>query len=127
MSTSLSRSPLDLLLLGGWGLLLLALSAPLFLDTGASIGFWLMQCVPWLLLLPGLLKRSSRSLQWLCFLVLFFLMAGILQVFSPAPFIRALGVVTILLCAFLFPAAIVTLRRRRRAAPSGEPPHGRTS
>lgn len=123
----IARSTLDRLILLCWALLLGTLSAPLLLDDNASIGFWLMQCLPWLLLLPGLLHGNPRSLQWLGFLVLFFFTVGILQVFSSVPTDRLLGLATILLCAILFAAAIVSLRhRRRRSTHSGESPHGRT-
>ena len=126
MSGIATRSALDRLILLCWALQLGALSAPLLLDSNASIGFWLMQCLPWLLLLPGLLRGKPRSLQWLGFLVLFLFTIGVLQVFSPAPASRLLGTVTILLCAILFVAAIVSLRYQRRSAHSGESSHGRT-
>jgi uncharacterized membrane protein len=113
------RNPLDLVLAVGWVLLLLLLSAPLLLSATASIGSWLMACVPLLLTLPGLLHRHGRSLQWLCFLVLFYFTLGVLQAFSPDSRIHWLGLVTSFLCVLLFGAAIVNLRRWRQ---SGTPP-----
>lgn len=38
---------------------------------------WLMQTVPLLLILPGLIQRSPRSGTWLCFMILFHLLAAI--------------------------------------------------
>jgi len=110
------RNPLDLVLAVGWVLLLLLLSAPLLLSGTASIGSWLMACVPLLVTLPGLLRRHGRSLQWLCFLVLFYFTLGVLQAFSPDPRIHWLGLVTSFLCVLLFGAAIVNLRRWRQPA-----------
>lgn len=116
------RNPLDLVLAVGWVLLLLLLSAPLLLTETASIGSWLMACVPLLLTLPGLLRRHGRSLQWLCFLVLFYFTLGVLQAFSPEPRIHWLGLGTSFLCVLLFGAAIVNLRRwRQTGTPSATP------
>lgn len=109
------RNPLDLMLAAGWVLLLLLLSAPLLLTATASIGSWLMACVPLLLTLPGLWRRHGRSLQWLCFLVLFYFTLGVLQAFSPDPRIHWLGLATSFLCVLLFGTAIVNLRRWRQS------------
>lgn len=38
---------------------------------------WLMQTVPLLFLLPGLLQHRARSGTWLCFMILFHLMSAI--------------------------------------------------
>lgn len=110
-------SVLDLILATSWLALLLLLSAPLALVDGASLGSWLMACVPLLLTLPGLLRRNRRSLQWLGFLVLFYFMLGVLQAFSPQPLLRGIGLLLILFCALLFGAAIVSLRHGRNRPP----------
>lgn len=108
---------LQRLLLGCWLGLALVLSAPLALGANASIGLWLMQLVPLLLILPGLRKRQPRALQWLGFLVLFYFTHGVLQAASAAPLQRWLGILTLLLCVTLFTAVIVTLRTDRQRAP----------
>lgn len=41
---------------------------------------WLIQTVPLLLVLPGLLQRNARSCIWLCFMILFHLLAAISNV-----------------------------------------------
>lgn len=107
-------APLELVLAGSWLALLALLSLPLLVPGGTSPGLWLMAVVPLLLTLPGLLRRHSRSLQWLCFLVLFHFTLGILQAFSADLRIRWLGLGTSLLCVLLFTAAIVNLRHWRR-------------
>ena len=38
---------------------------------------WLMQTLPLLLIMPGLLKRQARSGTWLCFIILFHLISAI--------------------------------------------------
>ncbi len=111
------KSPLHLLLLSCWLLLLLCVTAPLVLSETHSIGLWLMQAVPLLLTLPGVLKMHSRTLLWLAFLVLFCLLNGVLQVAGPLPVQRWLGALTLLLCLVLFTAVIVAVRRGRHPAP----------
>ena len=46
-------------------------------------GIWLLQILPLLLLLPGLLKQHYRSFSWLCFLMLAYFTGYVVQVYSP--------------------------------------------
>lgn len=51
-----------------------------------STRFWvplLIQLVPLLLLLPGLVSKYYRSYSWLCFLVLAYFTSYVVQVYSP--------------------------------------------
>jgi uncharacterized membrane protein len=110
-----------LVMLVCWLGLVLVLSAPLLLRVllgdNASVGFWLMQIVPLLLILPGILKLGSRTLQWTGFLVLFYFTQGVLQIFSAQPLQRWLGALTLLFCLVLFTAVIVTMRRGKQLQP----------
>lgn len=63
------------------GLLLLFAVWNLFLD--GSIKWWLLQTIPLLLVLPGLLKKRQRSYLWLCFILLLYITAGIVDVMMP--------------------------------------------
>ena len=63
------------------GLLLLFAVWNLFLD--GSIKWWLLQTIPLLLVLPGLLKQQQRSYLWLCFILLLYITAGIVDVMMP--------------------------------------------
>jgi uncharacterized membrane protein len=108
------QAPLHGVLLGCWLGLMLLISAPLFINTTASIGLWLMQAVPLLITLPGLLKLHSRTLLWLGFLIQFYFINGVLQVSSAAPAQRWLGALTLLLCLTLFTAVIVAVRSARK-------------
>nr|WP_010133045.1 DUF2069 domain-containing protein [Microbulbifer agarilyticus] len=63
------------------GLLLLFAVWNLFL--GGSLKWWLLQTVPLLLVLPGLLKKRQRSYLWLCFILLLYITAGIVDVMMP--------------------------------------------
>ena len=93
--------------------LLVLFVIPVFV-TDSSIGLWLMQSLPLLVTLPGLLHNKPRSLQWLGFLVLFYLLQGILQIFTPLLFIHIIGIITTLFCVVLFTAVIVRLKTQKR-------------
>jgi len=108
-----THTALHWLILGCWLGLVLVLSAPLVFSPAASVGLWLMQIVPLLLTLPGLLRHRPRALQWLGFLVLFYFINGVLQASSAAPLQRGLGALTLLLCVTLFTAVIVAIRLAR--------------
>jgi len=64
------------------GLLLLILVRNLFLE-GGSISLWLVQTVPLLLVLPGLIKQRYRSYLWLCFILLLYITTSIVGVMMP--------------------------------------------
>jgi uncharacterized membrane protein len=98
-------------------LLLVLFTIPLLSPGPSSVGLWLMQALPLLLLLPRLHLGTRRPLQWLGFLVLFYFAAAILQLFSSVPLQRWLGGLTVLCCLVMFTAAIVQLRTK---APSTE-------
>jgi len=50
---------------------------------GGSVKWWILQTVPLLLVLPGLLKGNHRSYLWLCFILLLYITAGIVDVMMP--------------------------------------------
>jgi len=108
------QSPLHGLLLGCWLGLMLLITAPLLLSTRASVGLWLMQALPLLITLPGLVKLHARTLLWLGFLVQFYFINGVLQIWGATPAQRWLGALTLLLCLGLFTAVIVAVRRARK-------------
>lgn len=101
------------LLQGILAVLFVVFTLPLLLSETPSIGWWLMQVLPLLLILPQLHKPLRRPLQWLGFLVLFYFTAGVLQMFSIDTFQRWSGALTVLGCCLLFALAIVRLRQLR--------------
>lgn len=105
---------LPLMMQGTAACLLLLFTLPLLLQDNYSIGWWLMQSLPLLLLLPRLHTNARRPMQWLGFLVLFYFAAGVLQMFSTDLLQRTLGALTVLGCLLLFTAAIVRLRLLNR-------------
>jgi uncharacterized membrane protein len=104
------------LLLAGSLLLLLLFTLNLVLSPGGSVGLWLMQTVPLLLTLPGQYHRQSRPLQWLGFLLLFYLLAGILQAFNPLPILRMLGLCLTALAFLLFVLLLAIMKSRKHAS-----------
>jgi len=95
-------------------ILLVQFALPLFLQGKASIGWWVMQSLPLLLILPRLHKPEPRPLQWLGFLVLFYFTVGVLQLSGPDILLRWSGAVLVLCCCLLFALAIVRLRTMRQ-------------
>jgi uncharacterized membrane protein len=95
--------------------LLLLFALPVLVTDG-SVGLWLMQSIPLLLTLPGLVQRKARSRQWLGFLVLFYLLEAILQIFAPLRFTRVIGMCSVLFCLLLFTTVIVSLKKPHRHA-----------
>ncbi|WOX06291.1 DUF2069 domain-containing protein [Microbulbifer pacificus] len=88
------------------GLLVLFAVWNLFLD--GSVKWWLLQTVPLLLVLPGMWKRQQRSYLWLCFILLLYITAGIVDVMMPTRGWQH-GVLTAL-SLILFVSAMMTSR-----------------
>lgn len=103
-------------LLAGSLLLLLLFSLDLWLNPAGSVGLWLMQSVPLLLTLPGQYHGKSRALQWLGFLLLFYLLSGILQAFNPLAFLRMLGICLAALAVLMFVLLVTTMKSRKKPA-----------
>ena len=97
-------------LLAGACLLMLLFTLSLWVTpTGGSL-LWGMQVLPLLLTLPGLFHQQRRARQWLGFLLLFDLLAGIVQSFSPIDIVRMLGIAITLLSLGLFVLVILTMK-----------------
>ena len=73
---------------------------------------WLLQVLPLLLFLPGLVKGNPRSLLWLSLVDLLYFIHGVLVAFDPAR--RWLGIVECVLSALLFICLALFLRQRRQ-------------
>lgn len=48
-----------------------------------SLTLWLVQMVPLLIFLPGLIKHHYRTYSWLCFVLLFYFTAFVVDAMSP--------------------------------------------
>lgn len=82
---------------------------------------WLIQCGPLLLFLPGLMKGLIRAHLWLCFLILFYFIQGVLAAFRPDELVT--GVIQVMLTLDIFIAATFYCRwegaRRRGLQQAG--------
>jgi uncharacterized membrane protein len=100
--------------------LLVCAAVPLLF--GASIAGWLIQSLPLVLILPGLMRGDRRSLQWLGFVTLFLLVPGILQLFTPDPRYRLLGWCKVVGSLAVFGIAVYTARLSRASSSRSIPP-----
>lgn len=81
-------------------------------DTAASrLALWLFGAIGLLLVLPGLLRQSRRSYQWLCFILLMYFVWCVPALFAAATGYKVAAMVFIVggFCASMFAA-----RGRRR-------------
>jgi len=97
-----------LIALGSLILLLFAIS---FRSQSFNPFMVLVLLIPLLPTIPGLLRGQSRSFQWLCFADLFFLVQGILLLFTPGWYY--LGMSETLICLVIFFSAIIFIRSSR--------------
>ena len=79
--------------------------------TPATPVIWLIQTLPLLIFLKGLLQNNLRTYAWMCFVVLLYFTHGVLLAFDPPR--RWLGVTEIVLCTIMFVAMILYIRQYR--------------
>ena len=79
--------------------------------TLATPVIWLIQTLPLLIFLKGLLQNNLRTYAWMCFVVLLYFTHGVLLAFDPPR--RWLGVTEVLLCVIMFVAIILYIRQYR--------------
>lgn len=85
-------------------LVVITISVPL--RPAASVTVWLIQVVPLLLFLPGMLKKNWRTFIWLCFLLLLYFLVAVLNIFSPSvlviDYLETALICCLFICAMLF-------------------------
>lgn len=69
---------------------------------------WLIRIVPLLLFITILFSRSPRSCAWLCFVVLFYFTAGVLNIFQSPDL--AFGWLECIISSLLFCSAMMYVR-----------------
>ncbi|GMG88549.1 DUF2069 domain-containing protein [Biformimicrobium ophioploci] len=84
-----------------------------FFVDGGSVRLLVIQAVPLLLVLPGLLKESNRSYLWLCFILLIYVTAGIVDFAMPTR--QWQHGVLLLLSGVLFVSSMMSARWQRLA------------
>lgn len=72
---------------------------------------WLVQTLPLLIFLPGILKGKARTYAWLSFVVLLYFIHGVLLAFDEQR--RWLGVIEVTLCVLMFVYLVLFIRNYR--------------
>ncbi|BFM20994.1 DUF2069 domain-containing protein [Gilvimarinus japonicus] len=73
----------------------------------------LVQCVPLLLFIPGIWIGHHRTYSWLCFVILFYFTAFVVEAMSP--FANLSDYLATALTVLLFPAAMMASRWRQHS------------
>jgi uncharacterized membrane protein len=66
-----------------YGALLIQLTLLNITEEHGSIARWVMQCLPLLLVLPGMIIQRYKTYSWLCFILLLYFTAYVVEVGSP--------------------------------------------
>ncbi|AFU98319.1 DUF2069 domain-containing protein [Simiduia agarivorans] len=74
----------------------------------------LLQSIPLLMFVPGMLANHHRTYSWLCFVVLFYFIVGVTNVMSPLA--DTFGWVLLAASTLLFMAAMMTSRWLQQAS-----------
>lgn len=82
-------------------------------ESGFSLGVFLLQTVPLLAFLPGMIYRAYRSYSWLCFILLFYFIFAVQLVFSSVR--ETSDFIFLLLTVLLFISAMMTSRWLQRS------------
>lgn len=75
----------------------------------AGVLWTLVKCGPLLVLLPPLVRGSTRAAVWLCFVLCAYFLAAVIDAMSPPP-VRWLGVLEIIVISAAFTAALLGAR-----------------
>ena len=73
---------------------------------------WLLQTIPLILLLPGLIQKHYRSYSWLCFLMLAYFTNYVVQVYSSHSYLY--GWLGLVLTVIIFISAMLSSRWLQR-------------
>jgi uncharacterized membrane protein len=75
---------------------------------GGGIKLWLVQCLPLLIFIPGLLRQQYRTYSWICFVILAYFTWSVVNTMSPL--IRWHDVVVVILTVIIFISAMMVSR-----------------
>lgn len=75
---------------------------------GGGIKLWLVQCIPLLIFIPGLLQQRFRTYSWLCFVILPYFTWSVVNVMSPL--VRWHDLVVVIFSVVLFITAMMASR-----------------
>lgn len=73
-----------------------------FIQPGGSFNLWLVQTIPVLLPLPGMLLKQHRAFSWFCFILLFYFTISVVNVGMPAEMVESHDYIELGLSIVLF-------------------------
>ena len=73
-----------------------------------SFKLWLVQCVPLLIFIPGLVQQRYRTYSWICFVILPYFTWSVVNVMSPL--IRWHDIAVLVLSVIIFITAMMASR-----------------
>lgn len=77
-------------------------------QTDGSLKLWLVQCVPLLIFIPGLVQQRFRTYSWICFVILPYFTWSVVNAMSPL--IRWHDVLVVALSVIIFMTAMMASR-----------------
>lgn len=81
-----------------------------FVAEGGSWKLWLVQTVPVLLPLVGMITMSHRAFSWFCFILLFYFSVSVVNVGMPSDMVKAYDYVELYLSIVLFFSSMLCSR-----------------
>lgn len=96
------------LTLASYVALLLLFTSTNIIGHEGGLTLWLLQCLPLLILAPGLMQQRYRTYSWLCFVILLYFTWSVTNVMSPLGFWR--DWLVLILSAILFISAMLASR-----------------
>ncbi len=94
------------------GLILLFTYWNLNRDSGVKPAVWLVQSLPLLALLPGMIRQAHRAYSWLCFVLLVYFILAVQLVFSSIR--QTSDYIFLILTVLLFISSMMTSRWLRQ-------------
>lgn len=88
--------------------MLVLFTAQNIFSADGGIKLWLVQTLPLLIFIPGLIQQRFRTYSWICFVILLYFTWSVVNVMSP--FIRWLDVIVVVLSVTIFITAMMTSR-----------------
>ena len=82
-------------------------------DIIAGLIITLVLYAPLLFFIPGVVRGDSRQLTWLCFVLMFYFCAWVVQAFYPPP-VRWLALLRIALLVGLYVVILLAIRAEKR-------------
>ncbi|HTF83391.1 MAG TPA: DUF2069 domain-containing protein [Cellvibrio sp.] len=91
-----------------FGALLVLFTLNNLLDEGGSLKLWLVQSIPLLIFIPGLMQQRFRTYSWICFVILVYFTWSVVNTMSPL--VRWQDVVVVVLTVVIFISAMMISR-----------------